>query len=391
MLCLLIGNIMLIGIVSGTPIYTQAAMQRILIKDMEHMQVERNTHPATVDLSYSFKYGSEDNNSITSYEIIKNEVVGYISNSFDIPIERIVNNMVLDNTRVTPLEPREDFPRTRSLNLNTYEGFEDYVTITHGRLPSNEIVDGNIIECIVNHRTLSRANLLLGELMKIGNLTNNDPVEQIDEEQEEEEAATGQGLGLWFTNEFETTTYYLRVVGVFETAPDQDVFWTRNPNNFTNEVIISHELMMSNFVDDYCPDNNLFAKWIIMYDYYSMSAHNVPNYLSVNRSISNSLSWVRQDILGYSENFTSTLEGYVDRTDRLTTTLLVLQVPIYIFLAFYIFIISRQILQLEQNDISVIKSRGVSRRQIIIIYLLQSLLISLWLLRAIEGHRKLCL
>jgi putative ABC transport system permease protein len=61
---------------------------------------------------------------------------------------------------------------------------------------------------------------------------------------------------------------------------------------------------------------------------------------------------------------------------RLTTTLLVLQVPIYIFLAFYIYIISRQILRLEQNDISILKSRGTSRGQIILIYLLQSIFVS---------------
>ena len=57
-------------------------------------------------------------------------------------------------------------------------------------------------------------------------------------------------------------------------------------------------------------------------------------------------------------------------------TLWVLQAPLFVLLAFYIFMVSKQILLIEQNDISVLKSRGASRMQIIGIYMMQGVLVS---------------
>ena len=350
MLCLLIGNVMLIGIVSGTPIYTQASMQRILIKDMEQVQIDRNVHPAIMEVGYNFNNTPEED-SVSIFNTVDSVVVDHIINAFNINVQRVVRNLILDNVRVVPAEARENNPRMRTLHLNTFEGFENYLTITHGRMPSNELVDGNIIEVIVNHRTMSRRDLLLGELLTVTNIR--------------------------YDDENDIPTYYMRIVGVYEASADQELFWTSNPNFFLNEALVSHELVMKHFVENFDEDISLSAKWLIMLDFYSMSAHNISNYFAANRHIRNEFTWVTQNIVTFGENFISTLAGYVERTNRLTITLLVLQVPVYIFLAFYIFIISRQILFLEQNDISILKSRGVSRKQILLIYLIQSLLVSI--------------
>ena len=53
-------------------------------------------------------------------------------------------------------------------------------------------------------------------------------------------------------------------------------------------------------------------------------------------------------------------------------TLLVLQAPIFVLLAAFIFMVSRQMLEMEQAEIAVIKSRGASRRQLLSIYLIES-------------------
>ena len=46
------------------------------------------------------------------------------------------------------------------------------------------------------------------------------------------------------------------------------------------------------------------------------------------------------------------------------------------FLLAFIFMISRQMLDLEQNEIALLKSRGSSKKQIILIYFLQSVILS---------------
>lgn len=50
---------------------------------------------------------------------------------------------------------------------------------------------------------------------------------------------------------------------------------------------------------------------------------------------------------------------------------------IFVLLAAFIFMVSRQMLSLEEGEIAVLKSRGASKRQILFVYLLQSLLLAL--------------
>ena len=346
MLCLLMGNVLLIGIVSGTPIYIEGAMQRILIQELEQVQLEENIHPAMVEVEI-FLNSVPEEERIQRYEAIKNEGISLIKSELDIPVERMVHNLVMKDVRILPALPRSENQRIESVHLNTFEGFEDFITITHGRLPSHEIQEGNIIEGIVNGATMLRRDMLLDELLTIASLIH------------------------------EEEPYYLKIVGVYEATDEGGLFWTENPNAFNREVLVSHELVQRRFVENYHSDYRIASQWTLMFDFYSMSTLQVSDYLEGHQRIRAGLLRIGGEELTYEENFISMLEGYFESMGRLNTTLLVLQVPIFIFLAFYIYIISRQILRLEQNDISILKSRGTSRGQIIAMYGIQSILVSL--------------
>jgi len=354
MLSLLIGNILLIGIVAGTPIYVQATMQRILIQDMEHVQLERNVHPMIMELGFSFNSVAEEA-SLSTYETISEEGVPLIIDILGIPVQRIVHNLIMTDVTVTPAEQRAETPRFQSISLNTFAGFEDHINLTHGRLPSGDLQEGNIIEGVVNQRTMSQRGFFIGEILAIRNINYSGEDREIGDPHD----------------------YYLKIVGVYEGTEDQGLFWTTNPNYFSRQVFVSHDLMANHFVANYQAQYNISSHWDVLLDFYSISTFDVLDYLAADSRIRSEITLVREEVITYRENFISTLEGYVDRTDRLNTTLLVLQIPIYVFLAFYIFIISRQILHLEQNDISILKSRGTSRRQIILIYLTQSIFVSM--------------
>ena len=56
---------------------------------------------------------------------------------------------------------------------------------------------------------------------------------------------------------------------------------------------------------------------------------------------------------------------------------MILQIPVLALLLAFIFMISRQMLDLEQNEIALLKSRGSSRNQILLIYTLQSAILSI--------------
>ena len=71
------------------------------------------------------------------------------------------------------------------------------------------------------------------------------------------------------------------------------------------------------------------------------------------------------------------LERYYNREQQLKTTLWVVQVPILVMLGFYLFMVSRLIIEQEQNEIAVLKSRGASSSQVFFGYLVEGLVLGL--------------
>ena len=74
--------------------------------------------------------------------------------------------------------------------------------------------------------------------------------------------------------------------------------------------------------------------------------------------------------------FETLLNEHLKMKNKVGVTLWVLQAPIYVLLAAFIFMVSRQILETESAEIAVLKSRGVKNRQILGVYFTQSLMLN---------------
>jgi putative ABC transport system permease protein len=75
--------------------------------------------------------------------------------------------------------------------------------------------------------------------------------------------------------------------------------------------------------------------------------------------------------------YLTVFEQYRSKERRVTVTLAILQVPVVVLLLAFIFMISGQMLSMEQNEISILKSRGAGRNQIILLYLMQAVLLNI--------------
>jgi len=345
MLSLLIGNILLIGIVASAPLYERATMQRILIKAMEQAQVATNRHPAAVELNYIFN-GVQAHARVSGYFDMRDRIVPGALEAFNLETTMVTPYFTISNMNTQPVVPREPGSKIRSLNFMGIDGFENHITLLHGRLPEPYLLPGNIIECLSNELTLLEKDLIVGELLQIRGMRN-----------AEED-------------------YFIRIVGVFESSDERDFFWTFNPNE--NQVLlVPYDMILNDLINPYNPDFSIRAGWIILFDYAKMVSDDIGIYLEANDYM---LSQFRasRSVYGYSINFIETLHRYASNTAKLDVTLIVLQMPIYVLLAFYIFMVSKQILSIEQNSISVLKSRGSSRFQIFGIYLIQSIMVSVF-------------
>jgi len=343
MLSLLVGNILLIGIVSSAPMYVRATLQRVLVRDMQEFQLTRGQFPALATFSYSFT-NTEARASHEIYFETRDEIIPQILAMFDVPMLAVQHVFRAEGWQAFPTEVRETNPRLREFSLHAYTGFEEHVNIVHGRMPS-AAMSGNVIEVIVNRNTLVRQSLLLGETLDLINVRHNG------------------------------TDLAVQVVGIFEAVLDGDVFWVVNPETYSNIFLVSPDLIYEHFVEPYSFQYRITADWLMLLDYHRMEVSDAAHYLWVDWYLKDRFN--QRGPWNYEENFAWTIWQYMQRSERLSVTLWVLQAPVYVLLAFYIFMVSKQILTLEQNEISVLKSRGASRGQVIGVYWMQSVFVGI--------------
>ncbi|MCL2433894.1 MAG: ABC transporter permease, partial [Clostridia bacterium] len=170
----------------------------------------------------------------------------------------------------------------------------------------------------------------------------------------------------------EAVTYQIEVAGIVELKFDDGMYWHINEDALKYAFIIDYEAMRSEFAGEKGMYVNCHT-WNFAYDYQKMSLKTMPTLHEAMREIHGMQTSTRAftaDIPALER-----LDSYDTRVDRLQLTLLVLEVPLFIMLGFYIFMVSQLIIDYEKNEISVIKSRGANNAQVMWIYLIQSLII----------------
>ena len=341
-LCLIIGNILLVGVVAGTPIYITATLQRIFQQDINNFASQRNTFPATIQLRYSLN-SAPRNYELEYLERATAETLPWVIDTLGIPPLETLTAFFTVNWVVEHMPPRDYSRDHRTLSMLGMQGFRDNVRITHGRLPSDTLVDGNIIEVIAHEVTLSLVPHMFGELLVFPYRDN----------------------------------LYLQIVGVFNIPQEAENYWSIAPFNFRTATFLASEILLyERFVRNYIRGYNMVTYWISVLDSTAMHVLDIPRYLDAIELFYYELNEAPTPTWTFSENFSQPLNVARD-ADYLGITMWVLQIHVFIMLALYIYMVSRQILQIDTNDISVLRSRGASRRQILQLYLMQGLFISL--------------
>ena len=265
-----------------------------------------------------------------------------IPQALGVSYDFMVEAHIMSSWHLLPLDEREDWASVRSLDLVGAGGFRDHVVLTQGRLPADYLVDGNIIEIIATDAALIRHNILLGETLEVRNVNTDVPL-------------------------------FVRVVGIYDLPAQGSLYWAALDFSHMHMALMSDALLRDRFVRGYIQDYRITGQWHYVLDYGAISSRRVGQYLNIIENLTTQFNSGNQ--LFFIENFSHTITAHSQRANQLGITLWVLQVPVYVLLAFYIFMVSRRVLQLEANDIAMLKSRGASRLQVLGLYFMQGGLI----------------
>ena len=340
MLALLIGNALLVSITISNPMYTKAVLQRMLTRELSDFMVARNAYPGLI----SVRSGTNAARANTVFDGAA--VIASIPERFDIePIEE-VSILYLNTSKALPDLVRDDDRMGKSITLGTMSDIEDHIRITAGSMYRDAPGEDGVIDVIVSERALLEMNLLMGEIIRMPNL----------------ESERGGEVSI-------------RIAGVFSYAEAGDPYWVRPPRSYSNHAFMSESCFMERFVDAESPEYPLNAQWYTLLDYTAMRGDRAERLIEAAKEVTEYFTQSYNN--SASNNFSAILTNYVAQARKVTVTLWILQAPIFVLLAAFIFMVSRQILETEQNEISVLKSRGSGKRQLIGAYLLQSSLLSL--------------
>ncbi len=343
---LLIGNLLMVAIAAASFMYSEAILQRMLTRNLGNELVETNVYPGTVMIKANHgKARMDPHNSLDTMGEM-DELVDRMITDLNLPVRLLAKQYYRNNSTAVPDVKVERQQAERSLKLAAYTDFAEHVDIISGELYS-AVLDGNTIEVVVSENTFVEQNMLIG--------------------QEFEFPAVQDQNGV---------PYRIRVTGVFRNKDMQDFYWYSSPSGWKATCVLDEELFLKLFADPQRPDSYIGMERYVVFDYTQIKGKYAQQLLNIAEQYQDKISAVGGGGATSIFHFEETLEEFVPEARKLNTTIWVLQVPIFVLLAAFIFMVSRQLLEMEQSEISVYKSRGAGKVQIILIYLLQSMLLA---------------
>ncbi|MCR4791277.1 MAG: FtsX-like permease family protein [Lachnospiraceae bacterium] len=336
--CLLLGAVLLFASAVSFPIYRTAVLDRMLDDQFEESYTENGEWP--MQMKFSFQVGKNgDVSSLATKEQGVRSAYGYLG----VPEYRTIYYYSTIGTETEPEMARGESDEF-SLRIAMLTSLEDHITIIDGSLWQDEDSSDNTLDVIVSEETFLASEMIIGDVFPFPAFSPDvkNPIR-------------------------------LRVVGVFDVKDPSESYWQSDTRMFTNTIFVRSDQFMDYFVNN--PERPKFPINCIIYDQF--------DYLSVEAARAAEISEATDRFLSGSYGALTTRPKYMEVLDkhessrrRISVSLLLLEIPLLLLLGAFILMISGQLYSMEENEISMYKSRGASSGQIFILYLLQSVIIA---------------
>lgn len=339
-LCLLIGFVMASAMMSTIPIYMNASLQRMLVKDLESFQTEYEIYPGSYNTSYGLKMdisGSEQQKAVENY----NNKVEAKFKELGLP-EKLDKKYISDEyLYVRSLAVSEGNPQAR-FTLGGMTDISDHISIKQGRMFTAGKRSDGVYECVATEKALKSTELAIDTVYEIADVFD------------------------------DNKSIKIEIVGVFDVKDENDAYWAEGlDSQYTAVVFTDYDTMLGDCVDTGVVN---ITKAVHNYavDYASM---NMTDLASTNEMIAKQKTYFGENSIGFSMPASDILKDYESRSSQLQLVLWLLQIPVILMIIFYLFMVSQLNVEQERNEIAVFKSRGASRLQIMGIYALESLVL----------------
>ena len=337
--CLVIGAIVFVAVISMIPTYSNGVFSHMLLKDLESQQVKTGVYPGNWLLSIVIKdYNDDVREGFARKEIATRQIEERYIPEMNLPVLASRKHYSLD--RFFYLQKITD--ATRQVSILGVENIYDHVDIIAGRKPGND-ASNDVLEFMLSRDDFNRGDIRLDQ-------------------------------------EFDLYTYSLPqddrffgravCVGIFEPRYEEPYWYSSN--GFSSPAfVIDYDYLVSRFVE---PESIFVASvsFFIVFDFTQLRLEDIGGVLESSRNTR--VENQRHGNLTFP--MASIINVYLEKREALEYMLWILIVPVIIMLLFYIYMVSKLMIEYERNEIAVLKSRGARNMQIFSVYALMSLFIA---------------
>ncbi len=335
-LCLFIGFLMAAGMMSSVPIYMDASLQRMLIKDMESYQLATGEFPGIYAVERTFA------DAVSTAERVKviNELPVTVKERAEylpIPVGSS-KTTVYDNMLYIELGSAHG-TSTKRVKLTAMTDIDRHINITKGEMFREGSDAGNgVFEAIAAEPALKDLGITVGETYTVTGIN------------------TGAG------------EMKLHVTGSFEPSDPNDIYWSEKVSSYASALIIDYGCFLDTLTaGGLIKPVDISVRYAL--DYGKMDMNDLGFAVT---AIEEDKEFFPTIGCTFSMGVLSIWKNYAAEAEKLTGILWVLQIPTMVMLAFYLFMVSRLNVEQEKNEIAVFKSRGASSLQIFGIYALEA-------------------
>lgn len=339
--CMLIGTILLIAIAACNPMYKSAALQKMLTDELASYLEKNNEYPAVAKVYGNIsdtRLGMYSSGLFGDYKTAADSLAGLYSHPTAARITYLRTHALL-----AKLEEERENIASLEMSMDTLFDLSEHVDVVYGNMYSDQVSSDGYIECIINESMMIQMGLIIGDTLVMPvNYTDGNPVK-------------------------------LRVVGVFQAKDPAEPYWVNDSLSYNNSLFIDSSLYDRIFMSSPML-TSVTGEYYAVFDYQTIKTDELNDFIRTDNKI-------REDcndggLYDCAFNYEGSFTSYRGGSNQVNITMLIFQIPVLILLAVFIFMVSNQIISIEQGEIAMLKSRGVSKGQLIRAYLLQGCILS---------------
>lgn len=330
--CLILGISFLVAVFSCRPMFKSGAMDMTLKSYFNTYIEENNRYPTSIGRGKSF---GVDESFLVDDILAEIEAYEDLWNEYLSELDTLSKQTTIKTNQVGA---KRDFSKNRIfVSIDYQDKITDHIDVVAGK-NTDEMLDG-AYPCLISEKMMDDKSIVLGEKLYFAEL--------LDDSE---------------------NPLCIYVAGIIRESDAEDYFWYNSLCDYDKDLFLSKE-HFDEIMKNYSVNKLSYIHNNVI-DHHSINSQNIEK---VQYYIE---EFQKEDKL-FRYSFEEIVDKYVSMDKKVGIILYVMELPILMLTLAFIYMVSKQIIDSETEEIAMLKSRGMSRFQVIRMYILQAIIVGL--------------